>query len=317
MVYKNIDKHWKVRLGLVLLLTGSILINFGQWWYFKNSLIKELENDNHLIDTRQFLFDALQGKMSMNDLIFALNEMGQKNQQDSSLQGILQSLNGSFPSYNQGGAEYFNDKAGQQQERSREFLTRISALSQEYQAILKDNLVLKDSIYQLRIQSLAKDAKFDSMRYVLNEKLDNYEKSQQKFPESAITSSVLIFKSPSGVNIYYFGEINNEDMAHGQGFAIYANGNSYEGSWQHGKKDGNGKYRFSDGESYIGNFKQDKRHGLGSYLRKNGESYRGFWVNDLREGEGQILDKKGKVIKSGIWKQDKFIQEKLIEYVED
>lgn len=303
-----------LRLGLMALFMGSVVFNMAQWWRSEKATIRHQENEDHLLTTRTILYDAWQGIIPMDEAMGALMEAGQKHRQDTLLHAMLQSLENTYSDLEQVGEEVFPDAVSQEPERSREFLMRLRTLSQEYQAILQDNLHLTDSIYRLRMQNQAKDARYDSLRYVFGEQLDAMQKAQQKPSAARGSGSVRVFKSPSGVDIYYLGEVDDEGRADGQGVAIYANGNSYEGGWKNGKKDGKGRYRFADGEMYEGAFVQDKRQGMGSYVRRNGESYRGYWASDLREGEGQVLDKKGKVIRSGIWKRDKLVQEKAVEF---
>ena len=42
---------------------------------------------------------------------------------------------------------------------------------------------------------------------------------------------------------------------------IFANGNTYTGSWDNDKRDGYGKMSFPNGAQSVGTFKENKKHG--------------------------------------------------------
>jgi hypothetical protein len=46
-----------------------------------------------------------------------------------------------------------------------------------------------------------------------------------------------------------------------EGRIVFANGDSYEGQWSMGAKNGSGKYRCASGVTYEGRWKDDMRHG--------------------------------------------------------
>ena len=74
----------------------------------------------------------------------------------------------------------------------------------------------------------------------------------------------------------------------GKGKKTYADGESYDGDWIEGKKEGLGTYRWADGSIYVGELKNDKKHGTSNsslnFLGKgketyaDGESYQGEWI---------------------------------------
>ena len=41
----------------------------------------------------------------------------------------------------------------------------------------------------------------------------------------------------------------------------YPDGNSYDGDWVEGKKEGFGTYRWANGQVYVGEYKNNKQHG--------------------------------------------------------
>ena len=46
-------------------------------------------------------------------------------------------------------------------------------------------------------------------------------------------------------------------MQHGQGEETLTDGSSYEGGYEHGKKNGKGCYKWADGSVYKGDFKNN------------------------------------------------------------
>lgn len=129
-------------------------------------------------------------------------------------------------------------------------------------------------------------------------------------------TGVLYFSSPQGVKIQYVGEIKN-GKAHGFGMGIWETGHKYEGYWQDGMKEGNGIYRFANGEAYCGIFVSNKRLGNGVYFFKNGDRYAGAWNVDVREGLGAIVSKTNRIIKAGIWKNDRLVQNRRLDKQEE
>ena len=47
-------------------------------------------------------------------------------------------------------------------------------------------------------------------------------------------------------------------------------------------------------------------------INKNGGKYIGEFKNGKKDGEGNIYDKNGKLVKTGIWIQDKYINSIII-----
>lgn len=133
-----------------------------------------------------------------------------------------------------------------------------------------------------------------------------------RLTEEVESRSMLRLKSPAGVDILYFGQTQN-GKPHGKGIAFYANGNSYDGTWDAGDKHGSGAYTYPKGERYEGGFTRNKRDGLGTYTWPNGDIYRGYWKADTRNGEGVIRNAKGQVLRSGVWQNDKLVQGKEVQ----
>ncbi|ORC88004.1 uncharacterized protein TM35_000192480 [Trypanosoma theileri] len=83
----------------------------------------------------------------------------------------------------------------------------------------------------------------------------------------------------------YEGEWFN-GMFHGQGkFTSQAQKQSYEGSFNCGKRQGWGVYRSEEVE-YHGEWRDDKKHGRGEIRIQGGGTFQGMWDNDLPHGDG-------------------------------
>lgn len=60
----------------------------------------------------------------------------------------------------------------------------------------------------------------------------------------------------------------------------FANGDSYEGYFVDGKREGKGIYTWSDKSYYKGDWAQDRMSGKGLYCLPNGETFEGVFEND-------------------------------------
>jgi len=85
---------------------------------------------------------------------------------------------------------------------------------------------------------------------------------------------------------------------------IYDNGDTYEGEWRDGNRDGKGRYVSVSGWYYEGGWKENKKHGQGKYVRKDGNVYEGEWLDGKRNGEGKYTCANDYVYQ-GQWKDDK------------
>uniref|UniRef100_G3R8P9 Radial spoke head 1 homolog n=1 Tax=Gorilla gorilla gorilla TaxID=9595 RepID=G3R8P9_GORGO len=118
----------------------------------------------------------------------------------------------------------------------------------------------------------------------------------------------------------YEGGRNEAGERHGRGRARLPNGDTYEGSYEFGKRHGQvrtvdltgwfslfntllanatfnndmndiinvfqGIYKFKNGARYIGEYVRNKKHGQGTFIYPDGSRYEGEWANDLRHGHG-------------------------------
>lgn len=63
-------------------------------------------------------------------------------------------------------------------------------------------------------------------------------------------------------------------------------GDEYSGSYEKGKRSGQGVYRFANGSVYSGEFKDNLKSGRGQYHYHSGATYDGEWANGDMEGFG-------------------------------
>ena len=78
-------------------------------------------------------------------------------------------------------------------------------------------------------------------------------------------------------------------MRHDRGFYTWTNGETYDGEWKNGEKNGYGTFNFLDGDGYnrdvyVGEWKDDKKHGKGKMIYTNGDDmYDGMWKDDEKD----------------------------------
>ena len=82
-----------------------------------------------------------------------------------------------------------------------------------------------------------------------------------------------------------------DGLRDGEGTYTYAEaGNKYEGEWKLNKKNGIGKMTFGADGEYYGHFENGKRSGEGVYkYLKTKDLYSGSWKNDLKHGKGTFI----------------------------
>ena len=119
---------------------------------------------------------------------------------------------------------------------------------------------------------------------------------------------------------------NSKLIPEGLGYAIWPDGQYYEGQYRNGLFHGWGQYtspnshilagvwknnfiiegemRWNDGRKYFGKFKKSKYHGKGSMNYSGNSLYVGNWKNNVAEGNGEFTilksnkhDKKGTILK--------------------
>lgn len=83
-------------------------------------------------------------------------------------------------------------------------------------------------------------------------------------------------------------------VPHGFGTQIWSDKTIYQGSYEMGMKEGNGKLTWPDKKFYVGQFKNDKIEGVGTLMSAQSKIlYRGGWKDNRFEGQGRevFIDK--------------------------
>ena len=106
-------------------------------------------------------------------------------------------------------------------------------------------------------------------------------------------------RSPEGV---YRGTWH-DDLPHGQGDYLAADGSIYQGQWHAGQRHGSGRYQDQDGSIYEGDWALDQPHGFGTLTTTNGARYEGRWQAGKRGGYGSERQPSG-LRYEGTWVAD-------------
>ena len=69
-------------------------------------------------------------------------------------------------------------------------------------------------------------------------------------------------------------------MINGDGEMRYKAGGKYNGSWKHGRYDGQGIRKYADGTAYNGSWESGLRHGEGEVIYSDASMYKGGWQHD-------------------------------------
>ncbi len=88
----------------------------------------------------------------------------------------------------------------------------------------------------------------------------------------------------------------------GKAVIKFSSGDSFEGYYKQGQKNGLGIYRDASGAYYEGNWKNNAGDGKGFQKFADGRTYEGDFINGQPDGVGVGKDATGKVIHEGQWK---------------
>ena len=81
---------------------------------------------------------------------------------------------------------------------------------------------------------------------------------------------------------------NGKLVPHGFGTQIWSDKTMYQGSYDMGQKQGNGKLTWPDHKFYVGQFNEDKIEGVGTLMNAEKKIlYRGGWKDNKFEGQGR------------------------------
>lgn len=98
----------------------------------------------------------------------------------------------------------------------------------------------------------------------------------------------------------YQGTFDNGKKT-GEGVILMRDGSKYAGEFIDGEIIGQGTRTYEDGTTFIGGFFKGEKHGYGeiTYGRRNirEEYYKGNWEMNARQGFGQLLMRNGQVFK--------------------
>ena len=183
-------------------------------------------------------------------------------------------------------------------------------LLQERQGNRTDNAT--DSLNENALADRGMDAaeeveKLDSLNFRLEKTKVQLAQLKKQVQEKSF-GEYLQFTSNKGDRMHYVGQVKN-GKANGYGIALLDTGSRFEGEWKDNQRHGEGSFYWADGEVYKGHYENDKRNGFGIYSWPNGEKYAGDWKNDKRNGKGKFYDENGSIVTSGLWKEDKLVQE--------
>ena len=128
-------------------------------------------------------------------------------------------------------------------------------------------------------------------QFINTDKIDQNELEElfQKYPPLDDGIEVEV-RSPAEFsnNVIYFGEWDkNNDLRHGRGIQVWADGAKFSGCWKNGKACGKGILQHSDGDIYEGDWLDDKPWGYGIYTHLDGTKYEGEWKDDKQHGRGK------------------------------
>lgn len=103
-------------------------------------------------------------------------------------------------------------------------------------------------------------------------------------PTGTGTVVMMLDKKGKNKNVYE-GELEN-GIYQGWGTMLFANGDTFDGSWENGKRV-SGTQKFASGGQYVGELKDDAPHGEGRSTFVNGAIYEGNFVLGKPEGRGK------------------------------
>ena len=106
------------------------------------------------------------------------------------------------------------------------------------------------------------------------------------------------------------GYYDNNNNRQGNFIYKYKDGSVYIGNYKDGRRHGKGTFTWENGNKYKGNWQNGKMSGIGTYIWKNGIKDVGEFKNGALNGFAIRYDEKGKILKEGIWKDDKFLYAK-------
>lgn len=105
----------------------------------------------------------------------------------------------------------------------------------------------------------------------------------------------------------YEGSFNHNLPEDEDGIMSFSNGNFYRGDFKEGYMHGEGTLRFSDGNEYTGDIKYGVIYGSGRMKFNDGAYYNGHFKMGLFHGAGYYRTEKGG-LKQGLWEYGDYIR---------
>ena len=127
--------------------------------------------------------------------------------------------------------------------------------------------------------SLQKAVISGSSRFVISDPGELNSKAKHGQPQHPSTAS--LHRELTNKADVYTGD-HKDELSHGHGKMVYANGDTFTGVWDSGQLSGWGVMEWANGNRYDGNWLEDLRHGKGLILYENGDRYGGDWKKGLR-----------------------------------
>jgi hypothetical protein len=101
----------------------------------------------------------------------------------------------------------------------------------------------------------------------------------------------------------------DQNDTYGEGAITLSNGTKYEGKLKNGEPHGEGTAISPSGVKYVGPWKDGKMNGQGTMSWPDGAKYVGQFKNGNRHGQGALYDPNGRIIESGTYQNDKYVNQ--------
>ena len=163
---------------------------------------------------------------------------------------------------------------------------------------LFDHLKLSSQCPLCRVEAVSV-AKSSVLSNVIQLAIDHFPTLQRPELEEINYGGVIVRNEQS----VYIGSYQN-GKKNGQGKFIWKNGYIYEGSWKNNKREGKGVSILRNGDRYEGFWMDDHYNGFGKYTWSFGQEYEGDFQNNTLHGYGVMKYQDGKIYK-GEWKNNK------------
>ena len=176
--------------------------------------------------------------------------------------------------------------------------------------------------------------KEQSQKQSWDQSKEKKEKRLVRWKKGAILAATVLLLAGIGAGIYFvvpfdvsekeivmagksIGTYSGQIVAgqpSGEGTMIFTNGDVYQGMWQDGWREGQGRITYAEGNEaglaeYDGEWVVGHREGYGKLVYSNGDVYEGEWRLDAQEGQGTMTfsenDSVQRVSYTGGWKNGK------------